>query len=282
MSTQTNATISPDRAASDADLIADTVPSSRPANKKQRQEEADDTPGPVAKVARLASSEEETQEQAADETTDAPLTTEKIMILLKDLWSDDKSMIQRALIEIADIGDSDAPPHENELKMRGLGVHIAVFQVLQKHIGCLEIQEEGMCALGDLSLLLPTKKLLGEIGCVEVILASMEKYPEFEYIQAIGCFTISKISNMKANAERVEKSGGIAVVIAAMKTHQNSETVQDCGCYVLSIMSEWEEYRTRIVEAGGTIVIASMMHKYRDHPQLRKRSFDAMKILATE
>jgi hypothetical protein len=164
-----------------------------------------------------------------------------------------------------------------------LGVQIAVFQLLQKHIGCPNIQKEGMRALGNFSHLMPTQKLLGEIGCVEVILATMEKYPDSERLQRIGCFIIAKlVYRTKGNAERFEKSGGIALVIAGMKVHPNCQKLQKHGCYVLSNMSEWEEYRPMIVEAGGASAISFVMEKYREDPELRKRSYKAMKILVTE
>jgi hypothetical protein len=177
------------------------------------------------------------QEQAADETTDAPMTTDRITNLIKDLWSDDKRVIQRALYKLANIGFKDDSPYENELKMRVLGVHTAVFQVLQKHVGCLKIQEKGMAALGSLSMLRQTQKLLGDIGCVEVILASMEKYPYSERVQDYGCFAIERlVEGLECNAECVMDPGGIAVVRAAMKAHPNCEELQDHGCCLLSTM----------------------------------------------
>jgi hypothetical protein len=299
-------TISPDQAAGDPNPLADTVPSSSPAkNKKRRQEdtalwaplensraktrqqeEADTHDGnggtrPAAKVVRFASSEEKTKEQEADETPEAQLTTERIMNLLQDLWSDDTGVIQRTLKEIADIGLKCKKYREkNEVKMRVLGVHAAVFQLLQKHIGCLEIQQQGMNALGNLCMLMHTAKLLGEIGCVEVILARMEKYPDSETVQHFGCSVIGRLLfSMNGNVERVEKSGGIAVVISAMTAHPNCEQVQYHGCIALAYMSEWEEYRPLIVEAGGVSAIAFVIEKYRDDPKMRKKAYIAMEKL---
>jgi hypothetical protein len=104
-----------------------------------------------------------------------------------------------------------------------------------------------MRALGNLSKLMPTKKLLGEIGCMEVILASMEKYPDCERLQLCGSFAIGNlVQRMNANAERVQKFGGIALVISAMKAHPTSYDVQQYGCHVLSDMGKWEEYRPLI------------------------------------
>jgi hypothetical protein len=280
MSNRTNATISPDRAVGDPDPIAaDTVPISSRAKRRQPGDGTGTTPA-AAKVARLASAEEETKEQEGDDTPDTPLTTEKIMSIIKHLWCDDVGLVQWALREIANIGLRDAAPHENELEMRVLGVHSAVFQVLHKHDGCLAIQEEAMRALGNLSHLLETRKLLGDIGCVEVILASMEKYPDSESVQEYGCFLIAQlVDRTKYNAERVKKYGGIAVVIAAMKAHPNSKEVQEDGCIGLSNMSEWEEYRRLIVEAGGASAIAFAIEKSGDSQELRKEAYDAMRKL---
>ena len=235
---------------------------------KRRQKEVRFCDGtrPVAKVARLANAKEETW------------ATETIMNLVKDLWSDDNCVIKIALTKIR------LPwSEEKEQKMRVLGVHTAVFQVLQKHVGCLEIQEKGMRVLGFFCHLKPTKTLLGDIGCVEVVLARMEEYPDSERIQWYGCLGITNLvrarSMMKDNAERVEKSGGIAVVIAAMKAHSNCERVQSMGCCALSSMSEREEYRSLIVEAGGASAIAFVMEKGWDNPRSTQIVNNAMEKL---
>jgi hypothetical protein len=292
MSPRTNATISPDRAAGYPDLIVGMVAlvQSRSSSRaKRRQEEADthDGNGPAAKVARLASAmtDEETKGQGEDEAPETPLTTERIMNLLDDLWSDDKCVIERALYEIADIGFRDASPsYEYEDKIRMLGGHTAVFQVLKKHVDCLGIQEQGMRALGNLSMLLPTTTLLGEIGFVEVILASMEKYPKIETVQQYGISVIGNlVDGMKCNAERFEKSGGIAVVIAAMKAHRKSEVLQNDCCVALYRMSKWEEHRPLILEAGGVSAIAFVVDKYRDKaPFVSQLACITMRLLVTE
>jgi hypothetical protein len=270
----------------DPDPIADTVSSSSSA--KRRQEKAHTRngteTGPAAKVAHLVNVKKETKAQG-DEATES-LTTERIMNLLKDLWSDDKCVIERALTEFANLGRrsnysvrSDSL-EENEVKIRVLGVHTAVFQVLQKHTGCLEIQAQGMRALGNFSRFVLTKKILGDIGCVEVILDNMNKHPESETIQLYGCFGIGNfVRGVNDIAERVKKYGGIALVIAAMKAYPDNEKLQECGCRALLNMSEWEEYRPLIVEAGGASAIASTMEKYRDHPKLREGAYNAMEKL---
>jgi hypothetical protein len=288
MSTRTNATISPDRAAGDANPIAVTVPR-RSSRAKRRQEEADTHDGnggtgpAAAKVARLASSEEETEEETYDEAPDTTLTTEEIINLLKDLLTDDIDVIVRTLTEIGDIGDAWSTKGKNEDKIRMLGGHTTVFLVLNKHVDCLAIQEQGMRALGTLSMLMPTKQLLGDIGCVEVILARMEKYLDSFYVQLQGCLLIVMlIDRMKGNAERLEKSGGIAVVIAAMKAHRNNKCLQKFGCYVFSRMSRWEEYRPLIVDAGGASAIALAVEKYNEDTGLRKEAYKTMQILFKE
>jgi hypothetical protein len=281
------ATISPDPAG-DPDRI-DTMPSGRSIRAKRRQEETL-TPrngtgtGAAAKVARLANAEKETKGQEGDETPDTSLTTEKITNHIKDLWGDDEDVIEKTLTEIADIGLRDASPdYENELEMRELGVHSAVFQVLQKYAGCLKIQEEGIRALGNLSDCIPSRKLLGKIGCVEVILARMEKYPDSKSIQLLGCTTIGNVvTGAKVNAERVEKSGGIAAVVAAMKAHPNYDVVQHRGCFALDAMSEWDEYRPLIVKAGGASAIAFAMEKSEGSQQFRDRAYKAMRMLVKE
>jgi hypothetical protein len=278
--------ISPDLAASNPDLISDTAPMvarghSRAKRRQQDADTGDDTgTRPAAKVSRLASAEEGTTARDGRGTIKTPLTTEEIMDLLKDLWSDDKCVIIRALSDIANLGVRDPGSKENETKMRVLGVHTAVFQVIQKHVGCPRIQVEGMRALGNITFFTPTKELLGDIGYVEVVLARMGQHPDSLVVQLLGCSNIrSLVRGMKVNAERVEKSSGIALVIVVMKAHPNIDTLQKHGCAALSRMSEWEEYRPLIVEAGGASVIASIMEKHMDNPQLHQLAYSTMEKL---
>jgi hypothetical protein len=120
--------------------------------KKRRQEETDTADGAgnrsdAAKVTRLASALEEIKVEA-DVETQATARIEKILKnLLKDLWSDDKTVIVRALKAFRDIGFGDLSPFESELKIHELGGHTELLHVLQKHIGCVEIQQKAMCAL---------------------------------------------------------------------------------------------------------------------------------------
>jgi hypothetical protein len=181
--------VSPGLAASDPDLTTDTVPMmtrghSRGKRRQQDADTSDDTGNrPAAKVTRLASAEEGTKAQDGHGTAKTPLTTEKMMDLLKDLWSDDKCVIIRALNCVSNLGFRDCRSDENKSKMRLLGGHTAIFQVVQKHVGCVEIQEEGMLATRLFSFFMPTKELLGEIGHVELILARMEKHPNHNAVQ---------------------------------------------------------------------------------------------------
>jgi hypothetical protein len=203
------------------------------------------------------------------------------------VWSDDKCVIQRAfLTEIAEFGcrcnqsGSRDSPTGNELNLRMLGGHIAIFQLVTKHVGCLGIQWEGMCALANFCHpTKPTKKPLGDVSFVEVILANMNKCPNSDDVQWLGCVTTARlVHRMKGDAERVEKSGGIAVAVAAMKAaHPSIENLQNNGCCALSRMSKWDECRPLIVKAGGASAIASVMEKdWWEDTQLRERACNVM------
>jgi hypothetical protein len=129
--------------------IADAVLGS-----SQGKRRNDDGDTPASKVARLASVEESnvqheetTQEilnntnnagatEDAFESPEAPekSTTENIVTLLSDLWSDNRTAIEQALTNLADLcnlGITDVA-QANEREIRRLGGHMAVVQVLKK------------------------------------------------------------------------------------------------------------------------------------------------------
>jgi hypothetical protein len=208
------------------------------------------------------------------------------MNLVNDLWTSDSTpVIKTALTEIANHPQfsGGASIREDEVNMTCvlLGVHAAVVHVLQKHVDCLEIQEEGMEALililSPVLFSMPTRKALCDIGWLEIILTSMQKYPDSEAVQMGGCFVIGGIVY---SFEDDSSSDCIAVVIAAMKNkaHQNSKRVQEIGTHVLSTMiHHWEESKPLIVKAGGASAIAFVMEKYaEDDTELCEFATNAM------
>jgi hypothetical protein len=266
---QQNPATSPDRAA--GETVAETVPSSSHGKRgcgrtgERRR---------VAKVARLPGVEE-TKTQLEEEVT---LTiTENCVKLISDLWSDDRNAIEKALTNLADLCHHD---DDDEREICRLGGHMAVVQVLKKHMDHVLIQEEGIRALWNFTYPTLAKVLVGDIGGMEVILTGMKRYPEYANVQRAGCGAIANLLwETKRNAERFEASDGIAHVIAAMKDHPDNEDVQVNGCGALFNMCEWAEYRPLIFAAGGAVTIATVMEKYSDNPRVREASQNAMQTL---
>jgi hypothetical protein len=289
---QKNPATSPDRAA--GETVAETVPSSSSHGKRGRGD-GKATTGErrrVAKVARLPGVEEtKTHSEDAPETAttkveaegdtqenaERPSTTEDCVKLISDLWSDDRNVIENALTGLADLCHHD---DDDEREICRLGGHMAVVQVLKKHMDHVLIQEEGIRALWNFTYPTLAKVLVGDIGGVEVILTGMKRYPEYEFVQRAGCGAIANLLwETKLNAESFEASDGIAQVIAAMKNHPDNEDVQVNGCGALFNMCEWAEYRPLIFAAGGAVTIATVMEKYSNNPRVREASQNAMQTL---
>jgi hypothetical protein len=292
---QIKPTSSPDRAAGE-NAAADAVPDSSH-GKRGRAGKATTASESrrAAKVARLTrveetkAREEETQDtpttnaEDEDNTQETPVatTTENVVKLLSNLWSEDRAAIQEALADLADLCEEDTGlSHANEREIHRLGGPMIVVQVVKNHVDDALIQEEGIRALCNFTYPTVTRVLVGYVGGVEVILAGMKRHPEGANIQQFGCGAIGNLLyETKRTSERVVDADGIAQVIAAMKAHPENEGVQYNSCLALMKMCEWAEYRPLIVAAGGAVTIATAMEKYNDNPRVCQAAQDAMQEL---
>ena len=287
---------SPDRAA--GENLVDAVPESSHGKRGRGNTTRSTSSGSrrVAKVARAPHIEEtkaqeednaetsttNVEEEGDTQETLAANTTENIVKLLSNLWSDDPTVIEKSLKDLAGMCDPDITDlfEANERNVCRLGGHIVVVQVVKKHVDDALIQEEGIGALLNFTFSTLAQVLVGDIGGVEVILAGMKRHPDNANIQWWGCGAIGNLLyETKRNAERLEESDGIAAVIAAMKVHPNNEEVQCNSCYAIWRMCEWAEYRHLIVAAGGLVTIAKAMEKYIGNPRVREESRRALQSL---
>jgi hypothetical protein len=222
---------------------------------------------------------EETKAQGEETPVTPEPTASDIVKLLSILWiEDDRTAIAAALTGLTDLCyETNDLRGTNKRETRRLGGHVAVVQVVKKHVDDPLIQEEGIRALSNFTHSALAKVLVGDIGGVEVVLAGMKRHPQAENVQWVGCGAIANmLHETKRDAARVEESDGIAQAIAAMKAHPEDEDVQFHGCGALEIVCEWAECRPLIFAAGGAVTIATVMEKFSDNPRVRRFSQDAM------
>jgi hypothetical protein len=297
---------SPDRAAGD-NLVADAVPASSSHGKRGRGEAttASESRRVTNKVGQMTLpvwmtrcvEETEAQEEDTPEITpttnvegkgdvqETPVanTTENAVKLVSNLWSEDRSVVKKALKGLTDLfcNETHAFKAKNEREMRRLGGHMAVVHAVKNYVDDALIQEQGIRALCNLTAG-PTlaQELVGDVGGVEVIVAGIKRHPEVARIQHLGCVAIGHLTfQTERNAERFEESDGIAAVIAAMKAHPENGDVQHESCYVLLRMCEWMEHGRLIIAAGGAATIACVMKECSHNYKVRRISHRVMQKL---
>jgi hypothetical protein len=169
----------------------------------------------VAKVARLPHGEEtKAQEEGTPDMPtanvedegdegDAPVATnaKSIIELISNLWSDDRSVNEEALLDLADLcqeEDTDLS-QANEREICRLGGHMAVVQVVKKHEDEVRIQEEGIRALHTLtSHHQRARVFVGDVSGLEVIPAAMKRHPEVEDIQGNGWVPLEILCTLRS------------------------------------------------------------------------------------
>ena len=157
--------------------IPDAVPSSSPHGKRGRGK-ATTTSNESKRAAKVArSSHVEETKAPAEGTAETPTTsvkeegnaqgtpvantTENIVKLLANLSSDDSTVIEKALKDLAELcQEENAVSEDNEREIRRLGVHAAAVQAVKKHVDNVLIQTAGIRALCNFTFKFASEKVV--------------------------------------------------------------------------------------------------------------------------
>ena len=180
-------------------------------------------------------------------------------ILLTELWKDDETSCENALMQLVAILDSGHDFAEQLACFNQLGGQFAVHGVLNRWPSNPTIQASGCNVFAvltnDESFIHDPKTL--QVACgLEVILQAMRLYPTRSNLQISGCCVLSRCCIIKENAAYAVGSNCIELITGAMMNFPEDAQVQRWGCWALCTLSRWRKCRLMVVEAGGFGLLA--------------------------
>jgi len=180
-------------------------------------------------------------------------------ILLTELWKDDETSCENALLQLVAILDSGHDFAEQLACFSQLGGQFAVHGVLKRWQSNPRIQAAGCNVFSvltnDESFIHDPKTL--QVACgLQVILQAMRMYPTRSNLQISGCCVLSRCCIVKENAAYAVSSNCIQLITGAMMNFPDDAQVQRWGCWALCTISRWKKCRLMVVEAGGFGLLA--------------------------
>jgi hypothetical protein len=146
-------------------------------------------------------------------------------LILVDLWSDDKKLIEEALRQSANLFKStNVEFKENRTIVHSAGGLWAILGAMRRWYINPDIQVQGCRALGNATDRRNLPLHAKEAGAFEVIVCAMKNYPDNCAVQMNSCIALGKLcfhSNNNAGYV-VNTMKGHCVILAAMQTFETT------------------------------------------------------------
>jgi hypothetical protein len=185
-------------------------------------------------------------------------------VLRTDLWSDDASVVDGGLQQLASLFDttgtgdrSRGEGDDRSLQIAG-GVSVAV-GAMRKWRGRRDVQVHGCAALDRIvGFGHDARDAARDAGALDAIVWGMRNYSGNLEVQTAGCSALgTMLSGNEFNAIYLEKGlNGSTLIVGTMKNHMESSKLQSLCLQILSILSDYHDLRKPIVEAGGLSALA--------------------------
>mmetsp|Transcript_35338 Transcript_35338/g.82564 ORF Transcript_35338/g.82564 Transcript_35338/m.82564 type:complete len:1196 (+) Transcript_35338:246-3833(+) len=117
---------------------------------------------------------------------------------------------------------------------------------------------------------------------LEIVVATMRRYPNDEKIQEGGCEVLSILAKGEGLQELVMKSGGVQVTCVALKTFAQDMEVQRKGCRTLANMAEYAPSRPLIRQEGGVLLVMAALKYFSQHPEVGEQGCAALANMALD
>jgi hypothetical protein len=235
---------------------------------------------------RVAQRKGETSQEATEE--EKTLET----IILKDLRSDDKGVLKKALGELwANYFDVEDEKNITE-SLRSFFLvcgPVVVVQVMDEHTECEAIQNKGIDVLAFASSSDDERDLrtaVGRVNGIETILAAMKRFHENKELLTRGFGALRNLTLDEENATSlvphenaarlVAKLSALPFLVERMKAFPNDALMVEHSCWMLEHLCHSEQLKKTIVEAKAVSFLAAAFENHKDNPDIQFASKNAM------
>jgi hypothetical protein len=206
-----------------------------------------------------------------------------MLITVKDLWSNDIQVVNKALFDLAFLTSGDPKVSRNRRAICRMGGHLAAVKAIETHAE-RKISDNGLTLLQNMAIEAEVRSSIVELGGIEVAVSEMRKFAHDPGVQRSGC---GLLMNLCAHSDEAKlkivfgEGNAVAQMVDAMKLWVQDEKLQLFACTALRNLSdcklESDDIKEHIYDVGALGALATAVENHRAHPKIPKRAVDALK-----
>jgi hypothetical protein len=178
-------------------------------------------------------------------------------ILLKEIWSQDASVVQASLEHI---GNEAALGSQNRDAIAQCGGVLAIVRAIQSTRGHAHIQMAGCTALAIMALDPDTQVAIGDVGGISVIVVTMREHVDNVGVQHTACAALVNISRHRGITDNAD--GAVQALCTAMTRHAGNMEIQANAFGALANLCMDNKKRlNELAQAGGLGAMTMALQK---------------------
>lgn len=208
-------------------------------------------------------------------------------LLLEDMQKRTSKDVSDAMIVLkGSLSDTNESNEEYAEEACLLGAPSIVILVMRKWAHKLSIQRYG-CDCIKMLLCHQRIAIIKGKG-MEVVLGTMEKFPESNELQQRGSAALFNFfANLSSRPEEekerlfpfVTDLGGLVVLVRAMERFPENTKLQQYCCGILSNFAPMEDFHQAMKVTGALSAVAKAHENHPDDPSIKKRARRTMKLI---
>ena len=193
-------------------------------------------------------------------------------IIRKDLWSEDRNLVESSLVELGKMAEANAPTIARS------GGLLAIVQIMEQHIDHPGIQVSACHALEKLALDHENEVAISEVGGLEAVISSMMANFHDDRVHEAGWSALWNMTCHHADLA-VDIEEGLQALTSCMAEHAQQPNVQRNACGTLANLCQSPDRMKALRDAGGFVAIATALENHWDNDEVRQEASNALTTL---
>lgn len=158
---------------------------------------------------------------------------------------------------------------------------LEILKCMQDHQNSIEVQTFALQTISNIELTDVDCMLLSSVGVIQMILDTMDGFPEDIELQVSGCRAIWNTSGTPDNQRAFVEFGAIDVVLRTISTFSNNTVIQEQALAVLANLGANEDNLEKIVQSGAIERLIETLGKHASNADVQVKGCLAISNFAS-
>lgn len=199
------------------------------------------------------------------------------LILEKDMFSTDLSIVESALRNLAQKADDDLEYRAHIVRSGGI---LAIVRAMQQNVYNASIQVLACKTLEKIAMDRENRVAIGEVGGVEAVVGAMAEHTGDEYTGEATCRALWVLtSDCRSNQLSVEVAA-LDTVVSCMRRYAKNPAIQEKAFQTLvNLCLDDEEKLVALSQMGGFVVMSAALVLHWQNPTVKNEAISTLSQL---